>query len=411
MNPVKQKEFAARRAAAAKALKGAVGVVFAGDAGGHLDEQWRPDPNFYYLTGVLDEPGACLVLDPGHPNPAWRETLLLRPLDPEVEKWDGLREEIGGALRKSTGFGNIRRTGMLGRVVLEAVRRAKRVACLHPLAQHTQPVSPDLSVFQALAERVPGVEIEDKSDLLAGMRMVKSTAEAKNMGLACAASKIGLERLIAEIGPGVSERVLQASLEKGFAEGGGVGTSFAPIVGWGINSCVLHYKTNHNVLGESGIVLVDSGTVVNGYASDITRVFPVSGKFTKREAEIYELVNKARRASIAAVKPGATMRQVDAAARTLINKAGFGDYFFHSIGHHLGLETHDVSLDVPLKPGMVITIEPGVYLQDEHIGVRLEDVVRVTPKGRTNLSKDIPVDREDVEAWMKAVRSGRSSRR
>ena len=149
-------------------------------------------------------------------------------------------------------------------------------------------------------------------------------------------------------------------------------------------------------------MVLDCGAEINGYASDITRTIPINGKFSKRQKKVYEVVLKAQKASIAAVKPGATMTQVDAAARKVITDAGFGDFFLHGIGHHLGLETHDPGLNsTKLKPGMVVTIEPGIYIKDEAIGIRIEDDILVTKDGRQNLSSMIPKTVSEIEAAMK----------
>jgi Xaa-Pro aminopeptidase len=148
-------------------------------------------------------------------------------------------------------------------------------------------------------------------------------------------------------------------------------------------------------------VCIDSGAFYSGYGADISRTVPVSGKFTKRQREIYEIVLKAEEAAIKAVKPGVTLGELDTIARAIIVKAGYGDFFIHGIGHHLGLETHDTCGPMkPLKQGAVITIEPGIYLPDEAIGVRIEDDIVVTQKGHKNLSKIIPKTVSGIEKAM-----------
>jgi Xaa-Pro aminopeptidase len=182
---------------------------------------------------------------------------------------------------------------------------------------------------------------------------------------------------------------------------GGRGSAFPTIVGSGLNSTVLHYKDNNQELVSGDLVCIDSGAFFAGYGADISRTVPVSGKFTKRQKEIYEIVLAAEEAAIRSVKPGVTFSELDAIARKIITKAGYGDYFIHSIGHHLGLETHDDCGPVsPLKKGSVITIEPGIYLPDEAIGVRIEDDILVTAKGRKNLSKSIPKTVSEIEKAM-----------
>ena len=145
---------------------------------------------------------------------------------------------------------------------------------------------------------------------------------------------------------------------------------------------------------------MDSGAVFGGYAADVTRTVPVNGTFSKRQREIYELVLEAEMAAIEAIRPGVTFTELDDAARGVITGAGYGDYFIHSIGHHLGLETHDATPDGPLEPGAVVTIEPGVYIHDEKIGVRIEDDVLVTETGSQTLSAKIPKSVADIEKAM-----------
>lgn len=403
---IKVEEYAARRAKLCRALGDAVAVVFAGEpSGGH--GHFRPDSDFRYLTGIADEPGAILLIEPKHPVKARRETLFLTPRDPDVEKWDGRRDPISGAMKARLGFQSVFRTNNLGRWLRDAMTRSKALACVHPFAQHNQPVSPDFALFKRVSERVPGVEVIDRTGEVAKLRSVKSKGEVAAISDAIDATLEGHRRFCAALEPGVTEQRLQAELEHGFAIGGGTGHSFDPIVGSGANATVLHYISNNGVAQDGELVLLDCGTTVNGYASDITRCFPVSGKFNKRQREIYGIVLKALKASTAAVKPGATLAQLDAIARRIIDDAGYGDCFFHSIGHHLGVDVHDANPNGPLKAGAVITIEPGIYLEDEGLGVRIEDDILVTPKGKRNLSSHIPREIADVEAFIRECKKGK----
>lgn len=397
-------EFADRRSKLLRGLRGAVGLLFAGSDPTHGDGPWRPHPHFEYFTGITDEPDAVLLLDPTNPVEARRVALFLRPLNPEVEKWDGLRTEISKALRDRYGLKTIYRLERLPLVVRDAVKREGKVACLHPFALHTQPVSPDLDVFRKVAERIPGVAIEDRTSIPARLRSVKSRNEVAVMKRAIDITLEGFTAAAKAIKPGLNEFAVQEAMEHAYRINGARHTAFGTIVGGGINATVLHYRANTEVLNDGELVCIDSGARFLGYSADITRAFPINGKFTKRQREIYELVLKAEEAAIRAVKPGVTIAQVDAAARDIINTAGFGDTFIHGIGHHLGLETHDINPDVKLEPGNVLTIEPGIYLPDERIGVRIEDDILVTKDGRKNLSSHIPKKADEIEKWMKSSR-------
>lgn len=391
-------EFAKRREAVLKSLKGSVGIVMAGEHAPPLRGDWDPNFHFLYLTGIRDEVGAMVFFDPSAPDPDRRVILLLRPTNPEMDQWDGFREPLGKALRERTGFKTVLRTLMLPRLLTEAARRTKKLALLHPIANYNQPVGPDYELFQKVAARIPGCGIEERADLIVGMRQVKSPAEIRQIEAAVAATRVGIERLWKSVRPGVSERTLHQELIRGFEEAGSTRVAFDPIVGSGPNGVVLHYKQNDQTARDGDLLVLDCGASINGYASDVTRTFPVSGKFTDEQRTVYNAVLKAQEAAIKAVKPGALLSDADMAARAVLEKAGFGDYMPHGIGHHLGLETHDPGLyHEELRPGMVVTIEPGVYLPDKGIGVRIEDDILVTKDGNRNLSAAIPKSAAEME--------------
>lgn len=381
-------------------LGSSAGLVLAGEADPSLHHPWHPHAHFEYLTGIVDEPGAMLLLDPGHPVQAKRATLLLRPLNPEVEKWDGFRDELGSALRARTGFETVMRTGMLGRLLLEAARRARSLSCLMPLSQWNAPVSADLAILRAQAERVPGTRIEDRSDLLVRMRAAKSPAEVACIREAARVTALGFAAAMRALRPGMNEFDLQESVEHAYRTGGARQLAFRTIAGGGFNATVLHYHANDQPLREGELVVLDSGAKHGGYSADVTRTLPVSGRFSPRQRELHDLVLRAQAAAIAAVRPGATLAAIDAAGRKVIADAGLADAFIHGMGHHLGLETHDASPDAPLEVGAVITIEPGVYLPKESIGIRIEDDVAVTAGGHELLTPGIPRSADEVERAM-----------
>ena len=401
---IKLSEYQARRKKVLSRLKGAVGLVFAGDGSPPLLGEWMPDMDFYYLTGINDEPGAMVFFDPSNPDPRRRIVLLLKPINPEIDVWDGYRDLVSEKLRRETGFETVMRNYALPRLMTEAAKRTKRLGCLHPLAAYSQALTPDLELFQKVAARIPGCSIEDQSDTITSLRLVKSNSEIKQIKNAILATAHGIECVMGKLGGDVDERVLHNALVGGFAEMGSVRNAFNPIVGSGHNGTVLHYKANNGIAKAGDLLVLDSGADMGGYASDITRTLPVSGKFTKEQAKLYNIVLKAQKAAIKAVKPGATMAKVDEASRKVIRDAGYGDFYPHSIGHHMGLETHDPSPMVPLKEGMVVTIEPGIYLPDQSIGIRIEDDIVVTKTGSRNLSSMIPKTVEEVEAAIATAR-------
>jgi Xaa-Pro aminopeptidase len=397
-------EFVSRRDRLMDALDGQVGLVFAGDHGASLPGIWQPDWNFYYLTGIRDEPGAILLLDPRSEDPRRRTILFLKPLNPELEEWDGYRDRITTSLKSRTGFPSVMRTYQLPRWLTGIARRRGRLACLHPFSVYDGAASPDLVTFRKVAERSIGVQILDRTNVLPSMRAIKSRPELGVLKQAAAATAAGYAAAAKAIRPGANERDVQRALERGFADAGGTGTGYNSIVGAGLNSTVLHYNTNNQPLEDGDVILIDAAARVGGYTADVTRTFPVGGRFSREQREVYDIVLRAMEASIKAVRPGVPMHEVEMAARRIIEKAGYGDAFMHGIGHQLGIEVHDSTPDGPLKAGMVVTIEPGIYLPDRRLGIRIEDDILVTRQGPQNLTAMIPRKAEAVEAMVQAGR-------
>ncbi|MBL4592104.1 MAG: aminopeptidase P family protein [Phycisphaerales bacterium] len=401
-NGISLSEYAKRRKYVLRALKGSVGLVMAGDGAPPLRGEWFPDMDFAYLTGIMNEPGAMVFFDPSNPDPKKQIALILRPVNPELDVWDGYRDLISEKLRKETGFDTVLRTLHLPRMMTEAAKRTRRLCCLHSLSSYTQPVSADYAVFQKVAARIPGCVIEDQSDLLTSMRMIKSPAEIKQIRSAIKATATGIDRVFKAVKPGINERELHNILIGGFQDSGSMRNAFDPIVGSGHRATVLHYKENNQTAEDGDLLVLDCGAEINRYASDITRTFPVNGKFTAEQKKLYNIVLKSQMDAIKAIKPGVTLAKIDAVARKVITDAGYGDYFLHSIGHHMGLETHDSgSATMKLKPGMVITIEPGIYIAEKSIGIRIEDDILVTETGSRNLSAAIPKTINEIEAALK----------
>jgi Xaa-Pro aminopeptidase len=393
-------EFIDRRNRVLKALKTSAAIVFAGEGAAPLLGRWRPDQNFFYLTGIETEPGAAVLFDPTAEDPKRRIVLFLRPLNIEVERWDGYREQIGPELKNKTGFQTVMRAGSVAAALTAAGKRGKKFACLHPFATYPAAVSADLTAFQSVTQRVPGISIEDQTNLLPSMRAVKSAAELKLMKLAADATAAGFNTILKQIKPGISERVIADALEFEYRKRGAESLAYNSIVGSGLNGTVLHYMDNNQPINDGDLIVIDSGGAYQGYAADITRTFPANGKFTSDQRDAYEVVLKAQLAGIKAVKVGTKMSDVDAAARNVIDKAGLGHAFIHNIGHQLGLEVHDVTPTGPLKPGMVVTIEPGVYLPERKLGIRIEDDILVTARGNLNLTSAVPKTVKDIEAAM-----------
>jgi Xaa-Pro aminopeptidase len=263
---------------------------------------------------------------------------------------------------------------------------------------------PDLDLYGKVTARIPGVDIRNSSHFIERMRMVKSDDEIAAIEEAIRITHEGLTAVAAAMQPGMMEYQLDGVLEETFKRQGSQHMAFAPIVGAGKETTVLHYERRDQPLQSGQLLLLDVGARWNRYCADISRTFPVGGKFTTRQAEIYDIVLRAQQAAIDAIRPGITVDSVHQIARNIIRQAGYADAFIHGTSHHLGLDVHDVAdYSLPLAPGMVITVEPGIYLPEEELGVRIEDDVLVTRTGSRVLSGFIPRGRSEVEAWVAAA--------
>ncbi|MBN1629111.1 MAG: aminopeptidase P N-terminal domain-containing protein, partial [Thermoleophilia bacterium] len=211
---VSTEEYSERRERVLESLEGAVAVVYAGNevSLGTLQGRWKTDRLFYYLAGIDYESGAAIVFDPNAEDPDKRSTLFLRPRDPETERWDGAREPLDSALKAKTGFKSILRTPYLPGRLTDAARRSKRLACLHPFSVYNAEVSPDFAVFKKICEHVPGVAIEDRTQVLPAMRAVKSSSELALIEQAVVATTAGYEAALRFIRPGVTERAIEQTL-------------------------------------------------------------------------------------------------------------------------------------------------------------------------------------------------------
>lgn len=400
---IAREEYAARRQRVLEALDGAAAVVFAGEGSAPLLGRWRPDRYFLYLTGIAAESGAAVLFDPSAEDPEKRISLFLRPVNSEADQWDGFRPTLSAQLKRDAGFTHVGRSGALPGTLTGAAKRTKRLACLHPYATYPAPVSPDLAVYRQVGERVPGVAIEDKTTLLPGMRAIKSPAELALIRRAVDATVDGYNAALRTIRPGATERQVAEAMEAAFRAKGGE-HAYNPIVGTAANAAVLHYMKNRATLHAGELLLIDAGASVDGYAADVTRAYPVDGRFTPEQRALYEVVLEAEEAAIKAAGPDVPMYVLDRAARQVMEKAGYPDAYPHGLGHPLGLDVHDVSPDGTLRPGMVLTIEPGLYLPEKRMGVRIEDDILITEHGVEVLTAAIPKTVADVERAMAAAR-------
>ena len=393
--------FKARRQALMEKLDGRVAVLYGAShrGGGVVEELFIQESSFYYLTGV-SEPGAALILAPDEKQ--YTEILYLQPRDPDVENWNGRREGLGYALEEKTGFPEVRRMGRLGSDLTDIMQRTRKAAFLGPIVSATSARPPALVLLQEGQSRVPGTRLENMADLIPEMRRIKDAYEIERIQKAVDITGKGLVAAMQSVRPGLQEFQLQSIVDHTYEMEGAQFLGFSTILAWGPNSTVLHYTKNDQTIQDSGLVLIDTGAAWEHYSADVTRTMPVTGKFSDREKELYELVLKASNAAIKKVRIGAdNHNDVHMTAKTILDEAGYGEYFIHGTGHFLGLDVHDAgNYELPLKAGVVVTVEPGIYIPEEGIGIRIEDVVLVTKDGPVVLSRHIPRTVEEIEAAM-----------
>ncbi|TGG93220.1 Xaa-Pro aminopeptidase [Natronospirillum operosum] len=401
-----------------------------------VDFPFRQHSDLLYLTGFT-EPDAWLVLVPE--RAAGEAIMFCRPRDRALEIWNGYRLGPEGVVSE-LGIDEAHPIEDLDDRLPELL--ANKTHVYSPLGQD-ETVDAHLMhwVNQVRAQARKGVQAPAHfHDLLAPLhelRLIKSEQEVAVMRAAGEISAAAHQRAWAACVRGdqraTTEYQLEAEIRHACAWAGAPEFAYPAIVGSGANACVLHYTENTDVLRDGELVLIDAGCELHGYASDITRTFPVNGRFSPEQRALYELVLKAQKAALAEVKPGVPMRQPhEAVVRVLVSglvelgllegdvdqlieDEGYRDFFMHGTSHWLGLDVHDVGPYKingdwrPLRPGMCLTIEPGLYVAPDNdrvearwrgIGVRIEDDVVVTAEGHDNLTASVPVDPDVIEQWM-----------
>jgi Xaa-Pro aminopeptidase len=388
--------YQARRAKLMKALGGGIAVLYA--RGQEDADGYRQDPDFYYLTG-LNDAGAVLVLSPE--ERVAKERLYLKSRDPDDERWTGVRPDIGDSLRRTTGIERISRTSALGSGMMGLLQTTSTLHLISAPGSPDSPAGPEMELYGKLSSKLPGVSIKNRTDLLPALRSVKEPRELEYMERAIAVTFSAHRAAARAIRPGVEENWVAGLIDLEFKRGGAVRPGFPPIVGSGKNSTILHYPEHNQTIAPGSLVVVDIGSDYGHYSADITRTYPADGRFTPEQRRVYEVVLKAQQACMDMIKPGVYYEDIHQKAEDVIRAAGYRDYFIHGLGHFVGLDVHDSGLyKKPLQPGMVITVEPGIYIPEKALGVRIEDEVLVTPKGYRLLTGGLPRDPDAVERMM-----------
>jgi len=360
-----------------------------------ITEDYRQDADFYWLTGI-NEPDAHLLLQPK--SPYRKVVLFLKPRDPEAERWTGPREPVSPELLKKYGVDRVLR-GSPESALAGAGLHHDCVAIIAPAVMGKADRNDDELALR-LASRF-GLKVVYKRGLLADLRATHGPEELERMERAIAITAQGHNAIARATVAGVSERDVQTQLEYAFFANGATGLSYSSIVGSGPNGAVLHWDKNSRILQTGDLVVVDAAAEYGRYASDVTRTYPVSGHFTAEQAAVYRAVYQAQEDIFAAIKPGASMADLQHAAEESLRRSGYLANFIHGFGHFVGLDVHDAGdYEKPIPVGAVFTVEPGVYLPAQGFGVRIEDEVLMTAQGYRLLTSAIPRKLEDVEAWI-----------
>ncbi len=383
---------------------------------------FKQNSNLYWLTGIVQE-DSMLVLFPDHPDPKYREVLVLARPDELKEKWDGkrLRAEEGQAI---SGIMTIVWMDTLDPLLQVWIHLAKNIylPSNENDRKNTQIQTREYRFIEETRKRFPLHQYLRAAPILKELRSVKTAEEVKVLQQAIHITHLAFERVMKFMGPGVFEFEVEAEIQYAFLLQRATGPAYGSILASGGNACTLHYVSNNAECRNGDMILMDFGAEYGGYCADLTRTIPVNGKFTRRQKEVYNACYHLHRFAKSLLKPGAILneyhKQVGKEADIIFQKIGllsksdvknatpenpaYWKYMYHGISHHIGIDVHDLGTRTePLRAGMVLTVEPGIYIREENLGIRIENNVWLTKNGNQDLMKDIPITVEEIEASMK----------
>ncbi|MGC8669240.1 MAG: aminopeptidase P N-terminal domain-containing protein [Chthonomonadales bacterium] len=426
-------EYAARRAALRSQFPGDIIILSGpGDNSDVGRVRFRTSNSLMYLTGV-EAPDACLVLLPDGDPTNKHEILFLPDQTPSARRWSDPLPTPGEETQRATGIEAVLPLANMWNVLEASLLRAKRIRVEGPVLDQRPAAAgllPDGSSVNSIARYYPNGTLEHHvktlnpgvefaggvREAIARLRRTKSPSEVAKIQAAVAATAAAEEAAAHNVKPGVDELTIEGIILAEFRRHGAVREAFPCIVGSGPNSTVLHHFASQRRMQSGETVVVDIGAEFDYYAADLTRTFPVGGRFTPRQRALYRLVLECQEDAARFARPGMTMAQVHnhavqflrsspLRARDLDGREYTMDHFFiHGLGHFLGMDVHDVTGgSASLDPGVVFTIEPGVYIPSEGIGIRIEDDYLMTPAGARKLSAALPSDPAEIEALMRSA--------
>ncbi len=426
-NPIPNRLFVRNRAnLAAQLPPKSIAVFTANEAmprNGDDFFPFRQQSDFYWLTGINEE-NAFLVIAPDYPDETMREVLFIEPYDEVKATWQGemldakQATELSGikTVKGSDAFwmtlNDFAYSGYGDTIFLNSYEYPKYECAVRTIQQR---------FVKQVKERYPMHQFGRTAPILNALRMVKSKEEIEVMQQACDITAKAFRRCLATVKPGMYEYQVQAEIDYVFKQNNATGHAYAPIIAGGKNGCCLHYSKNQSLLNDGDLLLFDIGCELNNYASDLSRTIPVNGKFTERQKECYNAVLRVMKEITKLYKVGGTIDQINKTTGQLMeqemvalglftadelkrqdpDKPLYKKYLMHGMAHHIGLDVHD-SIDKfkPFAPGMILSCEPGIYIREEGIGIRIENDLLVTDGEPINLFEGLPTEIEEIEAAM-----------
>jgi Xaa-Pro aminopeptidase len=368
--------------------------------------------NFYYLTGIEQENSILVMLK----TPTTVKTyLFIDEIDETKTRWVGKKLDVDMAT-KTSGIHDIFMMSMFDTRLKEMLLDTNgygKVTHAYIDLEKNNVIDGHLKTSERFAEdlkkQYPALTIENAYPMLTKLRMIKSPKEVEAIRVAIKGTAYGLQSIRKHLKPGLFEHQIEGLFQYAIKEYNNMGLAFETIIASGKNAIILHYPNPKDKISDGALVLCDLGATNGQYRGDITRTYPANRKFNPLQKQVYETVLKANQLIIQMAKPGLKIVDLQQACLKFLADAALkegwiktlediGKIYYHNVGHHLGLDTHDpIARDIPLEPGCVITVEPGLYIKDLGIGIRIEDNILITDKGCENLSIDIPKAIEEIE--------------
>jgi Xaa-Pro aminopeptidase len=382
---------------------------------------FKQNPDFFYLTGI-DQEQSILLLYPECPNPAYKEVLFLRQTNDHIAIWEGHKYTKEEA-KKASGINNIYWLNEFDAILHTIINYADNVYINtneNDRYAHTVPYR-DIRLFESLKAKYPLHHYERSALILRDLRAVKSSVEIELTKKACEITRDAFIRVLKFIKPGIAEYEIEAEITHELLRQRATGHAYSPIIASGKNAIVLHYTDNNQVCKDGDVILFDFAAEYANYNADMSRSVPVNGRFTKRQREVYNAVLRVMRAATKLIVAGAIWNDYhdevgkimtgELIGLGLLNKHEvekqdpkmplYKKYFMHGTSHHLGLDVHDfASRYKPFEVGNILTCEPGIYIPEEGLGIRIENDILITKDGNIDLMADIPVEAEHIEEIM-----------